>query len=94
MFKVKIKHIIFLVIIVLTDLAVYIVFGISLMQYDDFYDESKGEYWSFASMTFTERIYAISFNIWNLVNLIVIGYFIYRFVKRIMKTRSYRIDHQ
>jgi hypothetical protein len=33
------------------DLAVYIMLGLMLMTYDDFYDASKGEYRSLASMT-------------------------------------------
>jgi hypothetical protein len=84
---VKIKNLIFLIVIILIDLAVYIILGISLMHYDDFYDESKGEYWSFASMTLSEKICAIGINVWNVINLIVIGFIIYRFVKRIIKTR-------
>ena len=37
--------------IILIDLAVYIFLGLLLMSYDDFYDESKGEYWSWESMS-------------------------------------------
>jgi hypothetical protein len=36
--------------IIIFDLAVYIFLGLLLMNYDDFYDESKGEYWSLGSM--------------------------------------------
>lgn len=57
------------------------------MRYDDFYDESKGEYWSFASMTFSEKIPYIGINIWNVVNLVALGYLIFRLI-RWMKTRK------
>jgi hypothetical protein len=52
------------------------------MQYDDFYNESKGEYWRFASMTFSEKLTAVGFHLWNVVNLAAIGYIIYRIIKR------------
>jgi hypothetical protein len=32
--------------VIIFDLAIYLVLGMLLMNYDDFYDESEGEYWS------------------------------------------------
>lgn len=41
-----IKNIILGIPIILIDLVVYIFLGIAMMDYDDFYEESKGEYMS------------------------------------------------
>lgn len=73
------------------DLAVYIVLGLLLMNYDDFYDESEGEYWSLSNMTMTEKATYIGLNVWQLVNFIALGYVIYRIVKRFTKKRSHYI---
>ena len=78
---IKFKYIVLWTILILFDLGVYVVFGLFLMKYDDFYDESKGEYWSLASMTFSEKVPYIGINIWNFINLIAIGYLVYRWIK-------------
>lgn len=67
--------------LIMLDLAVYIVLGLLLMDYDDFYDESKGEYWSLESMTASQKATYIGLNIWHIVNIIIIGYLIYRIIK-------------
>lgn len=81
---IKPKHIVFGTVIILFDIAVYMVFGLLLIQYDDFYIEDKGEYWSLASMTFSEKIFFIGVNIWNIINLIAIAYLIFRIIKWIV----------
>ena len=63
------------------DLAVYMVLGLLLMNYDDFYDESKGKYWSLESMTAFQKATYIGLNIWHIVNIIIIGYLLYRIIK-------------
>lgn len=55
------------------------------MSYDDFYHESKGPYWSLESMNLTEKTYYIGFEIWNVLNLIAIGYLTYQIIKRFRK---------
>jgi hypothetical protein len=67
--------------LIIFDLAVYIVLGLLLMNYDDFYDESKGEYWSLGSMTASQKATYIGLNVWHIVNIIIIGYVIYRIIK-------------
>jgi hypothetical protein len=67
--------------LIIFDLAVYIVLGLLLMNYDDFYDENKGEYWSLGSMTASQKATYIGLNIWHVVNIIIIGYVIYRIIK-------------
>lgn len=66
--------------LIIFDLAVYIFLGLMLMNYDDFYDESKGAYWSLESMTFWQKINYISLNIWCLINIIFIGFLVYKIV--------------
>lgn len=80
-----IKNILIVVVIIILDLAIYFVLALLLMNYDDFYDESKGEYWSLESMTFWQKVNYIGFNIWQIINLIAIGYIIYRIIKEIKK---------
>ena len=67
--------------LLILDLAVYVVLGLMLMDYDDFYDESKGEYWSLESMTTSQKATYIGLNIWNIINILIIGYIIYRIIK-------------
>lgn len=69
--------------IVVFDIAVYIFLGLLLMDYDDFYDESKGEYWSFESMTSSQKIVVIGLNIWNVINMLAVFYILYRFFKNL-----------
>ena len=81
----SIKNILITFGLILFDLFVYLVLGLLLMNYDDFYDESKGEYWSLESMNFWQKVNYIGLNTWHLVNLIVIGYVIYKIIKEIRK---------
>lgn len=79
------KNILIGLAIIILDFAIYFVLALLLMNYDDFYDESKGEYWSLESMDFWQKANYIGLNIWHLINLIVIGYVIYRVIKTIRK---------
>ncbi len=80
-----IKNILITIGIILFDLSIYIFFVMMLMSYDDLYDESKGEYWSLESMTFGQKASSIGINIWHVINLLLIGYVIYRVIKIIRK---------
>ena len=66
--------------LIMLDLVVYVVLGLMLMDYDDFYDESKGEYWSLESMTTSQKATYIGLNIWNIINILIIGCIIYRII--------------
>ncbi len=48
------------------DLAIYLILGVAMMQYEDFYDESKGAYWSWESMTTFDKSVVVSLNFWHL----------------------------
>jgi len=64
--------------VVIIDMAVYFLLGLMLMNYDDFYTEDKGKYWSLASMTTTEKITYIGLNVWHVINVLGIVYIGYR----------------
>lgn len=71
--------------VIFIDLFIYFVLALLLMNYDDFYDASKGEYWSLESMTFWQKVNYISFNLWYVINVILIVIVIYLVIKRIKK---------
>ena len=79
------KNILIGLAIIIIDLLIYFVLALLLMNYDDYYDASKGEYWSLESMTFWQKVNYIGFNVWQIINLIAIGYIIYRIIKEIKK---------
>ena len=83
MFGIKLKHLIGFILILALDFAVYIVLGLLMMNYDDFYDESKGEYWSWESMNATDKLVFSSLQIWNIINIIAVGFLIYFIIKRV-----------
>nr|WP_288833937.1 hypothetical protein [uncultured Flavobacterium sp.] len=74
--------------LIVFDLFVYIFLGLMLMGYDDFYEESKGEYWSLESMTFSQKVNYVSLHLWYLINIIFIVFLIYRVVIGVKKKQS------
>lgn len=76
----SIKNILIGIGLMILDLVVYIFLGLMLMNYEDFYDESKGRYYSLESMTFLEKISYISLNLWYFINIIFIGFLVYKIV--------------
>lgn len=80
-----IKNILIAIGIIILDISVYVFFGLMLMNYEDFYNESKGAFWSLESMTLTEKFYYIGFESWNVLKLIAIGSLINRIIKGIRK---------
>lgn len=89
----QLKYIAIAIVVITFDLAVYIVIGIALMDYDDFYDASKGEYWSLASMTPSQQAVYIGMHVWHGVNVLAIVYFLYRLIKRYKKNRLSPWNH-
>jgi hypothetical protein len=87
----SIKNILTAIGLVIFYIAVYMFLGLMLMNYDDFYDESKGEYWSLESMTFWQKANYIGLNIWHVINLIIIGYVIYRVMKTLIKRPTTKV---
>ena len=82
-----IKTILIFILFIFIDFALWIIIGLVLLNYEDFYLESKGEYWSLASMTTIEKIAYLSYFIWIIANIILVTYFIFRFFKKTMANR-------
>lgn len=80
-------------VLIAVDLAVYILLGLLLMNYEDFYDESEGEYWSWTSMNTSEQLTVVGLNIWNLVNILAFIYLIYRTWKLLKSRRENVLQH-
>ena len=74
---------VYLLAIILFDIAVYIVLGVFLMGYDDTYDIAKGEYWSFSSMNNQEKAFFIAINVWNVLNIVGVTYLLYQIFRRV-----------
>ena len=74
--------------IIVFDMLVYIILGVLLMRYDDFYDSSNGPYWSLESMKTSDKIVYIGINVWNVINLVAIVFAIYKIIKAIRRSRT------
>ena len=81
--KFRFKTFLICVSILLVDIAVYIVLGLLLMNYDDFYNVSNGEYWSWSSMKTSDQLTIIGLYFWHVVNIGVVSFIIYRTYKLI-----------
>lgn len=64
---ITLKNILIVIDIIIIDISVYVFFGLMLMNYEDFYNESKGAFWSLESMILTEKFYYIGFEIWEIL---------------------------
>jgi hypothetical protein len=77
------KKVIIWMIIGLVDVSIYIILGLLLMNYEDFYDESKGAYWSFESMNSYQKKVYIAYNIWVVIHLLFALYLIIQFIRKV-----------
>jgi len=71
--------------ILLIDFFLYIFIGLMLLNYEDFYDTTKGEYWSWKSMDSFDRIVYIFWYIWwilNITGILYLAFRIYQFFKQ------------
>ena len=75
------KYLFAFIVLVLLDIGIFILFGLALMSYDDFYDETKGAYWSLESMTLSEQLIYIGFNVWLGINVLVLFILTYKIAK-------------
>lgn len=84
------KNIIIGIGVILLNLAIYLFLGVMLIGYDDFYEESKGEYFSLASMTFWQKVNYISLYLWCLINIILLVFLIFKILNKVEKKQSNR----
>lgn len=78
----KFKRIIIILLIVLMDLAIFLFLGLLLMNYEDFYTEADGPWYSLESMDLMDKIIYFGYNFWILLNAIILIYLIIRFIKK------------
>ena len=83
-----IKRVAIGLVLIFIDLAVYAALGIMMMAYDDFYVESKGEYWSWERMTDFDRALIMGLYFWHLVNLVAASIIIYNTVKSLNRKHN------
>lgn len=69
--------------LIILDLLVFVFCGIYMMGYDDLYDESQGEYFSFSSMKMEYKIVWGFYNFWIALNLLILFYIIYKIYKKL-----------
>jgi hypothetical protein len=70
-------------IISLIDVSIYIILGLLLMNYEDFYDESKGAYWSLESMNSVQKKVYFVYNIWVTIHLLFALYLVIQFIRKV-----------
>ncbi|KIA98812.1 hypothetical protein OA93_07965 [Flavobacterium sp. KMS] len=68
--------------LVFLDVAILIFCGIYMMGYDDFYEESQGEYFSLSSMETKYKIVWIFYNFWIVLNWLILFYILFRIFKK------------
>jgi len=71
------------IVLVIVDVAVYILLGLFLMGNEDKYGETSGELWSWKSLTTTTKTVYILLTTWNILNILLILYFLYRIFLRL-----------
>lgn len=69
--------------LIVADVFIYVFLGLCLMSYDDNYDASKGEYWSWKSMSTFDRYAYVALNLWHVVNVIIVVYVGYKIYKQL-----------
>ncbi|WP_338763501.1 hypothetical protein WAF17_19750 [Bernardetia sp. ABR2-2B] len=87
------KNILIGVLILFLDFVLYIFLGVYMMKYDDFYQESEGEYFSLESMELDEQIVYIAFNVLVLLNIVILVYLIYRIIIYFLKRKNTNLQY-
>jgi len=86
--KIRFKPILIGLSILIFDIFIYLLLGFLLINYEDFWDDSKGELWSLVSMNLQEKIIYLSFQSWGVINIIVIIGLIYWVAKSYLCRRK------
>ncbi|RKR08463.1 hypothetical protein C8C83_0047 [Flavobacterium sp. 90] len=79
-----------IVLFVFLDIAVFIFCGVFMMGYDDFYDESQGEYFSFSSMKIEYKIVWGFYNFWMILNGLLLLYVLFIIFRKIKVSYGHR----
>ena len=88
-FNIRSIDVVYWIAVVMADIFVYVVLGLLLMSYDDNYNVSKGEYWSWKSMNTFDRYVYVVLNLCHVVNVALTVFVAYRIYTRLkMRTTS------
>ncbi|TDP01416.1 hypothetical protein EV145_104124 [Flavobacterium sp. 245] len=71
-----------IILFIIFDLLIFAFCGTYMMGYDDFYDKSQGEYFSYSSMKTEYKIVWAFYNFWIVLNCVLLFYIIYRVYKK------------
>lgn len=74
----KILKILFFVFL---DVVIFILCGFYMMGYDDFYNDSQGEYFSLTSMDAKYKVVWVFYNLWVFLNCVLLLYVLLRMLK-------------
>ncbi len=83
-----IKRILIVALLLAVDLAVFVFLGLLMMNYEDFYMPEDGPWYSFQSMSSQEIFIWFAYQGWFVINVFILIYFIYRWIKKIRTTTS------
>ncbi|QTD37011.1 hypothetical protein JL193_12880 [Polaribacter batillariae] len=88
-----IKNIILGVLFIIFDIIIYLIIGLKLLIYEDFYDKISGPYWSLESMTISEKIAYIGFCAWWVLNILLVIFIGYKIFKTFQKSTIKQIHN-
>lgn len=77
----NIKKLFVLLALLILDTLVFFVLALFLMNYEDNYDELKGDFWSLNSMDTTEKLLYIIYLTWIVINLVGLIYLCFKLIK-------------
>lgn len=78
-----ISKILKIILFAVLDLFVFIFCGIYMMAYDDFYNESHGEYFSLLGMKPEYKLVWVFYNFWIVLNCVFLFYVIFKMYKKL-----------
>lgn len=84
----KLKFWVFAITAIVLDYLIYAFLGLMLMRYDDTYDESKGNYWGWDTLTTWDKFAVVGIQTWNVINIALVIYIIYKIYKRYTAKRQ------
>ncbi|MEM6724480.1 MAG: hypothetical protein AAF598_10610 [Bacteroidota bacterium] len=54
------------------DFSLYIILGLGVLNYEDWYDEADGPYWSLQSMDLIDKAFYIGYHIWIVFHAVLV----------------------
>lgn len=82
------KNILLGILFIFIDFILYVFLGLMVLDYEDFYDESQGAYWSLGSMTIVQKISYISFQTLIILNWVFVYFILFKLIKYFINKRK------